>query len=67
MVKVILLTVLLVAVSVVLLSVRLLFGRDFVKTHVDQSDAMCRRGIHCVKAQDAEARAKSTRNSTPKV
>jgi len=39
-----------------LLSVRLFFGKPFVQTHVGQSKAMRRRGIHCVQEQDAEAR-----------
>lgn len=39
-----------------LLSVRLFFGKSFVKTHVDQSKAMRQRGIGCVQSQDAAAR-----------
>ncbi len=39
-----------------LLSVRLFFGKGFVKTHVDQSKAMRQRGIGCVQSQDAAAR-----------
>lgn len=44
-----------------LLCVRLFFGRGFVKTHVDQSKAMRERGIRCVQAQDAEARILNTK------
>lgn len=44
-----------------LLCVRLFFGRGFVKTHVDQSKAMRERGIRCVQAQDAEARIFNTK------
>lgn len=40
----------------ILLCVRLFFGRGFVKTHVDQSKAMRQRGIECVQSQDAAAR-----------
>lgn len=54
--KVFLLTLIFVALAVVLLSVRLFFGRSFVKTHVSQNKAMRERGIHCVQAQDAAAR-----------
>lgn len=49
-------TLLIVALSVALLAVRLFFGRGFVATHVGQSRAMRRRGIHCVQSQDAAAR-----------
>lgn len=58
MIKTLLLTLLLVAISVALLCVRLFFGRSFVKTHIDQSKAMRERGIRCAQAQDAELRAK---------
>lgn len=51
-----LIVVAIVAMSLVLLSVRLFFGRSFVKTHVSQSKAMRQRGIGCVQSQDAEAR-----------
>ena len=40
----------------ILLCVRLFFGRGFVKTHVDQSKAMRQRGIGFVQSQDAAAR-----------
>jgi hypothetical protein len=49
-------TLLIVAICMVLLSVRLFFGKGFVKTHVDQSKAMRQRGIGCVQSQDAAAR-----------
>ncbi len=55
--KLFLLTLLLVAVCVVLLSVRLFFGRAFVRTHVGDNKLMRRRGIGCVQSQDAQARA----------
>ena len=57
MLKLFLLLLLLVGVAVLLLSVRLLAGRSFVKTHVDQSKAMYQRGIRCARSQDAAARA----------
>lgn len=57
MFKVFLLTLLVVAGCMALLSVRLFFGRPFVQGHVSQSAALRRRGIHCAQAQDAEARA----------
>ncbi|WP_337377448.1 hypothetical protein [Prevotellamassilia timonensis] len=49
-------TLLIVAICMALLSVRLFFGKSFVKTHVDQSKAMRQRGIGCVQSQDAAAR-----------
>lgn len=49
----------LLAVGVAFLSIRLFFGKAFVKTHVDQSKAMRQRGIHCVQSQDAAARAQN--------
>ncbi len=49
-------TLFIIAICLALLSIRLFFGKTFVKTHVDQSKAMRQRGIHCVQAQDAEMR-----------
>lgn len=60
MIKMFLLVFALVAASMALLSVRLFFGRRFVKTHVSQSKAMRRRGIGCVQSQDKEARIEKT-------
>ena len=58
MLKELLIILVIVAIAVVLLSVRLLFGKKrFVHTHVDGNPAMQKRGIHCVKRQDAEMRS----------
>lgn len=54
-------SLLIVAICMLLLSVRLFFGRSFVKTHVDQNKAMRQRGIHCVQTQDAEQRLYNTK------
>lgn len=54
-----LLVLVVVAVSMALLSVRLFFGKAFVKTHIHQSKAMGERGIGCVKEQDKGARHSS--------
>lgn len=54
--KVFILVLLIVAICMILLCVRLFFGRGFVKAHVDQSKAMRQRGIGCVQSQDAAAR-----------
>lgn len=56
-----LLVLAIVAVSVALLSVRLFFGKAFVRTHIHQSEAMRQRGIGCVKEQDGNARRRSLR------
>lgn len=48
------------AIAVLLLAVRLLAGKkNFVHTHVDGNKEMERRGIHCVKRQDRDARRNS--------
>ncbi len=49
-------TLIIVGICLALLSIRLFFGKGFVKTHVDQNKAMRQRGIHCVQAQDAQMR-----------
>ena len=54
--KIFLLSLLLIAGSIALLSVRLFMGKDFVKTHTSQNKAMRKRGIGCVQSQDAAAR-----------
>ncbi len=56
--KLFLLTLAAVALCVLLLSVRLFFGRAFVQTHVGGNKLMRRRGIGCVQTQDAQARSK---------
>lgn len=49
-----------VAVAVLLLSVRLwLRGKTFVHTHIDGNKEMAKRGIHCVKRMDREERLRS--------
>ncbi len=42
--------------ALLLMSVRLLVGRSFVKFHVDQNKELRKQGIHCVQSQDAAAR-----------
>lgn len=53
-----LLCVAFLAVGMLLLSVRVLLKRNgrFHSLHIGQSKAMRDRGIHCVQAQDFEAR-----------
>ena len=50
------LTLLIIAISLIFLCVRLFFGRKFVHTHVDGNKAMHARGIHCAQSLDAEER-----------
>lgn len=58
MVKTLLLTLVIVAAAMLLLSVRILLkkGGRFHSQHIGQSRAMRDRGIRCVQAQDLDAR-----------
>ena len=51
-------TVLIIAIAVVLLSVKVLLKKNgrFSSIHIHDSEAMKERGIHCVLDQDREAR-----------
>ena len=57
MLKTLLITVLIVAICIALLSVKILFKKNgrFPNTHVSGSKAMRQRGIGCVQPQDREA------------
>lgn len=61
MIKILLLTLLFVAIAVALLSVKVIFkrGGEFASQHIHDSKAMKERGIHCVMDQDREARSKN--------
>ena len=61
MLKVFIYCLIIVAISILLLSVRLIFKKNgrFVKTHVSQSKAMRDRGITCVQSQDFAMRHQS--------
>jgi len=56
MLQALLFSLLIIATSMLLLGVRLLFGKPFAKTHVEGNKALSDRGIHCAQAQDAEMR-----------
>jgi len=56
MIKVFLAILVLVGVGVLLLSVRLFFGKRFVHTHIDGNAEMAKRGIRCVKHMDRQER-----------
>ena len=61
MLKTILITMLIVAICIALLSVKILFKKNgrFPNTHVSGSKAMRKRGIGCVQSQDRAAQKKS--------
>ncbi len=60
MLKEVIFVLLIVAIAVVLLCIRLLFGRkNVVNSHIEGNREMARRGIHCVRHQDMEARLNS--------
>lgn len=58
----VLLSVLIIAIAVMLLSVKVLFKKNgrFESQHIHDSKAMRDRGIHCVIDQDREARSRNT-------
>ena len=58
MFKTILITLLIVAISMVFLSVKVILKKNgrFPNTHVSGNKAMRERGIGCVQSQDREAR-----------
>lgn len=58
MLKLLLLSVLIIAISIALLSVKLIFKRngEFSSQHIHDNEGMRARGIHCVIEQDREAR-----------
>lgn len=58
MLKILLFSVLIIAISMALLCVKLLFKKDgeFSSMHIHDSQAMKDRGIHCVMEQDREER-----------
>lgn len=58
MLTTLLLTVIILVICVVLLSVKVLFkkGGRFPNTHVGGNRALGKKGIHCAKTQDREAK-----------
>ena len=58
MLKTILITVLIVAICIALLSVKILFKKNgrFPNTHVSGNKALREKGIGCIQSQDREAR-----------
>lgn len=58
MIETLLITVLIIAICITLLSVKVIFKKNgkFSSQHIHDSKAMKDRGIHCVMDQDREAR-----------
>lgn len=58
MIKILLLSVLIIAISMALLSVKLLLRKNgkFSSQHVHDNPGLRKQGIHCVVDQDREAR-----------
>lgn len=57
MLNIFILTLVIVAAAVVLLSVGIIIKGHFVNSHVSGNKALRRKGIHCAQQQDREARA----------
>lgn len=66
MLKLILLTLVICAISMAFLSVGVLFRKDgkFRSLHIGQSPEMRKKGIHCVQSMDAMMR-REKRNKVP--
>lgn len=60
MIKLLLLTLLIVAIAVVLLSVKVILLKNgkFSSQHIHDNPGLRKQGIHCVMDQDREARSK---------
>lgn len=50
-----LIILLIIAIAVLLLSIRLLFGRSFISTHVHDNKALQQKGVGCAKEQARNA------------
>lgn len=61
MTELLIISLVVIAISVVLLSVKVIIKKDgsFTSQHIHDSQAMRDRGIHCVIDQDREQRKKS--------
>ena len=61
MIKTIVLSVLIIAISVALLCIKIIFqkGGKFTSQHIHDNVALRKQGIHCVIDQDKEARKRN--------
>lgn len=62
MVEIILASMLIIAISLALLSIKLLVSnkKEFSSYHIHDSKALSEQGIHCVMEQDKEMRSRDT-------
>ena len=62
MIEILLISTLIIAIAMAFFLVRVLFVKNgtFKSQHIHDSDAMKKRGIHCVMDQDREMRRKSS-------
>ena len=60
MVETLIISVLIIAIAIALLSVKLIFKKNgsFSSQHIHDSEALREKGIHCVMDQDKAARKK---------
>jgi len=66
MAQLLLITLLIIAICMALLSVKVLLKKNgsFSSQHIHDNEALRRQGIHCVIDQDREAREKAERLKT---
>ena len=57
---------LIIAICMLLMSVKIIFGKRFPNTHVSRSKPLMDKGITCAQAQDAEMRARNNRRVNEK-
>lgn len=55
-----------ITLCLLLLCIRLFFGRPFVSTHVGDNPHMRRKGIGCVESMDAQLRKRGDRGISEK-
>ena len=60
MLKVVIITIIAIAISIVLLAIRIIIQKDgkFSSEHISQNQRMRQDGIHCATSQDRENRKK---------
>lgn len=60
MLKVVIITIIAIAISIVLLAIRIIIQKDgkFSSEHISQNQRMRQDGIHCATSQDRETRKK---------
>lgn len=56
MFKLIIISIILLALASLLIGVRLIFGKSFVKTHVEDNRALRKQGVRCYRQLENEER-----------